>query len=145
MHFSREEALGLHVLHYLARKEAPGSTPEIARSARVGVAQTARALRRLRRLGLVRAARGRGFQLARAPGSVNLLDVLDEFRGAAPASGCRWRYDACVFRGSCPFMPLCRESYEAERAALRSMTLADLLPRAPAMPDCVGARKRAAL
>lgn len=143
MHFSGEAALGLYALHYLGRKETPAGVPEIARSVRMSPSSVARALRPLRRSGLVRAVRGRGFILTRPPGAIGVLEALDALNAAG--DGCRMRYDRCVFRGSCPFMPLCRESFESERAALRSLTVADLIPRPPAMPDCLSRRRRAAL
>src|SRR5574341_1303341 len=86
MQLNHEGALGLYILHSLACKESPVGTREVARRARADISAVARMLRRLRRAGLVRAVRGRGFTLARAAGTIRVLEVLDTLGGGVSAA-----------------------------------------------------------
>lgn len=81
-----------------------------------------------------------GFRLARAPGQVSLLDVVEAVDGPGPAFVCReirrkgdvTSNDPCAYRKDCFIKRRMLSAEQAWRTALRGQTLADLMADARA-------------
>ncbi|MCU9839166.1 Rrf2 family transcriptional regulator [Ruegeria sp. WL0004] len=81
-----------------------------------------------------------GFRLARAPGQISLLDVVEAVDGPGPAFVCReirrkgdvTSNDPCAYRRDCFIKRRMMTAEEAWRASLRGQSLADLMADARA-------------
>lgn len=81
-----------------------------------------------------------GFRLARAPGQVSLLDVVEAVDGPGPAFVCReirqkgdvTSNDPCAYRKACFIKRRMLTAERAWRESLRGQTLADLMADARA-------------
>jgi Rrf2 family protein len=82
----------------------------------------------LQRAGLVEAAPGRtgGYRLAKAPGSISLLDVIEAVEGDSRRRSCVLRGGPCGLDGSCDVHDVFFEGQEALRGTFARSTLADL-------------------
>ena len=125
------------VLEFAAQPARPLSTAEIARRYRASPHHLAKVLGRLRRAGLVSAARGSGggYRFSGNPRRVTLLDVLALFeRIGAPAKTGRRALEGAIAQ-------VLAEIDETARATFGSITLETMLKLARRPP---GARGRAA-
>lgn len=81
-----------------------------------------------------------GFRLARAPGQISLLDVVEAVDGPGPAFVCReirrkgdvTSNDPCAYRRDCFIKRRMMTAEEAWRASLRGQSLTDLMADARA-------------
>jgi len=80
----------------------------------------------LTRAGLITPIRGKkgGYVLARDPGQISLLDVIEAIEGPVALNYCQQQPSQCD-RTDCPMRPLWTELQETFLAKLGSMTLAD--------------------
>lgn len=84
-----------------------------------------------------------GFRLARTPGQISLLDVVEAVDGPGPAFVCReirrkgdvTSNDPCAYRRDCFIKRRMITAEEAWRASLRGQSLADLMADARADID----------
>ncbi|MBI2933822.1 MAG: Rrf2 family transcriptional regulator [Planctomycetes bacterium] len=133
---------GLYALHYLARSTAPVTAQQIASHGQMSSTFLAKTLQSLRREGLVRGQRGRGYRLSRPSAEISVLEVIRALEGPIqPATLCLMKNDNCVFQGACPLARLCRELSSSVMDALGSVTLASLPVDGTGFPVCM-ARKR---
>ncbi|WP_461478344.1 RrF2 family transcriptional regulator [Pararhodobacter aggregans] len=94
-------------------------------------------LRALAAAGVVEAVPGPrgGYRLAREPGQITLLDIVEAIDGAEPAFLCREirrrgpgkAQDPCVYKSDCFIKTRMLGAEQAWRAALRAQSLADLV------------------
>lgn len=102
----------------------------------VPAAYLAKHLQALSRAGIVEAVPGKrgGYRLAKAPGDITLLEVVEVVEGAEPIFRCseiRQRGPAALpageYRAACTITTAMRRAEAAYRAALRSQTVQDLV------------------
>lgn len=94
-------------------------------------------LRALAAAGVVEAVPGPrgGYRLAREPGQITLLDIVEAIDGAEPAFLCREirrrgpgkAQDPCVYKSDCFIKTRMLGAEQAWRTALRAQSLADLV------------------
>lgn len=83
----------------------------------------------LRRAGVVESVRGArgGYRLARRPGEVTALEVVELLEGSVAPVACLENDETCGRVGACSTEPLWREVDQAVRRVLGRTTLADLM------------------
>jgi Rrf2 family protein len=129
----------LHSCVLLALLPSEKSLPaaKLAEYHDVPAAQMAKHLQALSAAGVLVSARGRaagGYQLARPPEQITLLDIVDAVEGQEPLFRCtnvRLRgpcaTDADKYGPMCPVTQAMRDIEQAWRQALASRTIADLV------------------
>lgn len=88
----------------------------------------------LQRAGLVEALPGRsgGYRLAKPPGEISLLDVIEAVEGDGRRRSCVLRGGPCGVDGTCDVHDVFFEGQEAIRTTFAGTTLADLAAPATA-------------
>lgn len=140
---AKETVLGLYALHFLALRTRMVALAEIARHGKVPARRMESILKKLRAAGLIRGRSGHGYALARPAASISVDEVARLLEPADSPKNCTERFDVCRYRESCSLAPLCRESWERTRSAMRSFTVADLRQSPPAPADCATPRRGA--
>ena len=146
-HISTGLEYGLHCLLFLVEPR-PGSPPASARDLAelqgVPVEFVAKLFTKLQRAGLVAATEGAGggFQLARKPQSISVLDVVTAIDGEKPLFDCREIRGRCALfggkppawatQGVCAIHAIMLEADTRMRDVLASHSLADLAARVSA-------------
>ena len=89
----------------------------------------AKILRQLVKTGLLRSARGvnGGFALARDPGKISLLDIVEGIEGPIHLNDCTPDLDNCALSHDCPVSTVWLEVQNQMTALLRATTLEALL------------------
>lgn len=133
MRLSTRGKYGLYAMYYLACHQGEG--PQTLHSiSGMGVPEQylEQLLGSLRRGGLVRATRGAngGYQLARPPEQVTLLDIVDAMEGPVELSECTSPGQTCDRADSCPVRWVWQQTTDAINAELRKIKLSDMLDRA---------------
>lgn len=120
----------------LARGAGEGllSSRRIATAMGIPVAFLPQVLGDLQRAGLVEAAAGRagGYRLAREPGTVSLLEVIEAVEGSSRRQACVLRGGPCGLDGYCDVHHVFYAGQEALLGTFASATLADVASRRPA-------------
>jgi Rrf2 family protein len=130
--------LALHSLHLMLRKNRAITANEIHDSTGFAPEMVRAVLGKLRRSGAIRSRSGHGYVLARAPGEITLLEIVRAIgEPQPPTAPCGGDYEACDTRAACILAPLCRETDEGYRTALRSYTLAELMAEPLELPNCL--------
>jgi Rrf2 family protein len=109
--------------------EGPMSAREIAERRAIPPRFLEQLFVTLRRAGLVTAVRGArgGFTLARDPGDVSVLDVVEALEGPLETSMCESEKGAlCARSGACAAAPVWSKATDALRDVFASTTLAEL-------------------
>jgi Rrf2 family protein len=124
------------------------SSREVGARQKISPKYVGQLLAQLRASGLVRSVRGQGggFQLARPPEKVTLLDVVQAFEGSLAPVPCVDDPAVCPRSNRCATRDLWCELKESLEKPLRRTTLADLARRqrrkAGAQPPRPGTRSR---
>jgi Rrf2 family transcriptional regulator, nitric oxide-sensitive transcriptional repressor len=137
MHLTKSSDYSLRVLLYLAvHPDRPVAIAELSRAYRVSPHVVAKVVRLLVADGSVRTVRGRrgGLRLNRAPEQINVGAVVRRTEAS-------WNLVECFDRttNTCPIEPACglkgvlKRAQRAFVGVLDEHTLADFLPRAPAL------------
>ena len=107
------------------------SSHEVGARQQISPKYVGQLLAQLRASGLVRSVRGQGggFQLARPPQKVTLLDVVQAFEGSLAPVPCVDDPSTCSRSARCAARDLWCELKEAAEKPLRRTTLADLARR----------------
>lgn len=138
-HFGNSTEYGLHCLLWLVepREQLPSSR-DLAELQGVSPSLVAKIFPRLEKAGLVTAAPGirGGYQLARAPDRISVLDVVDAIEGNKPLFHCHEVRRRCVLydgtqpswseRGMCGIHAVMVRAEQRMREELARTTLADL-------------------
>ncbi len=121
---SEASSMALHALRLLM--EGPMTVDEMA--SRMGASRNhlAKVMMELRRRGIVRSRRGPrgGFELARDPGAISVLEVVEAVEGRFDASGCPLGLPGCPF-ARCLFGAL-REISVKVRSFMEGTTISQL-------------------
>jgi Rrf2 family protein len=105
------------------------SANEISEAMSVPKSFLAKILQRLSRKGLVRSTQGAagGFALAKEPGKVNILEVIEAIQGPSAVNVCAVDERNCDMSGACPVHPIWVELREGIEKRLRKETFAGLI------------------
>lgn len=89
----------------------------------------AKILQRLSKAGIVKSSRGikGGFQLAKKPGQISLLDVIESIQGPAGMNRCAINKNNCKFSHSCTVHPIWVELRLKVEQHLEKITFQKLL------------------
>ena len=131
---SEAAAIGLHcALTLAAEPEKPVNTAAMAHRLQISVNHCSKVLQRMTRAGIVRAIRGPkgGFQLARPPETVTLLEVYEAIDGPLQDTTCLFQEPHCRL-GDCVLGGLFEEVNRVIRSHLGTASLADIVRRRPA-------------
>lgn len=112
----------------IADPEVPVPAKDLAQQTGIPVAYLSKLLRRLVTSGLLTARKGHsgGFLLARPPGEVRLLDVLEAVGAGPDLDRCAFGWGPCDARNPCPLHPVFVQINEAIVLWATRRTLADL-------------------
>ena len=90
---------------------------------------------KLVKAGIVRSKRGvkGGYQLARAPAEINVLEVVEALDGPVLLNRCLAQGSDCSRDGACALQEMWRETRDLLRSHFRSQTLEGLLERQRAL------------
>lgn len=102
---------------------------EIAEAMAIPEKYLARILAGLVQAGVLRATAGRdgGYELAREPGAITLLDVVEAVEGRTEPRSCLLRGAPCAANNSCPFHEAWVAAEQLMRDRLHEATFADLV------------------
>ncbi len=138
LELSWEAVTGLYAVHFLARRSAPVPAADIARHGGLSTASLAKVLQRLRRQGIVRSERGRGFSLARPADRISVLDIVRAIEGRIGRENhCLMKASACSLRENCPLSLMCRELSMSVTTALDGIRVALLPVAVSGLPVCM--------
>jgi len=129
----------LHCLLWLVGAEGrPASSRELAELQGVSPTFLAKIFPKLEKAGIVRSADGvaGGYALARAPGEISVLEVVDAIEGTKPLFDCREIRGRCALfgnqppgwatRGTCSIHSVMLRAEKAMRAELAASSLDDV-------------------
>lgn len=129
MKLSTRGKYGLYAMYYLAehKDEGPQSLQSIA-STGVPKQYLEQLLGNLRRCGLVNTVRGAqgGYQIAREPGSISILDVIDAMEGPLELSECMTDEGHCNRSCQCPVRRVWQKLTDSINKELAGITLGDM-------------------
>ncbi|MEK6711982.1 MAG: Rrf2 family transcriptional regulator [Nitrospinota bacterium] len=136
MQISRAGDYALRAVIYLSR-QAPArlcTIGEIARAQQIPQAFLAKLMPMLIRGGMVASVQGPkgGYRLARRPGEVSFLDVIQAIEGPIALVGCQEDGDGCGFEPFCTMNEVFAEAQKRLVEFFRATTFADL----PVQPCC---------
>lgn len=130
---SEAAAIGLHcALVLAANPEASLSTATLAEQLDVSSNHCSKVLQRLTRVGILRALRGPkgGFQLARPPHTVTLLEVYEAIDGPLQDTTCLFHEPHCRL-GECVLSEMFEQVNRVIRSHLGTASLADIVANRP--------------
>lgn len=143
MLLTKTSELAIHSLLYLAQKPSGYLLNPEEIATQLGESQTyiSKVLRMIAQGGLVRSHRGAagGFELARQPRDITLLDIVEICQGTIPGNYCG-RATVCDIRKTCGYHQAMHDLRDSTRAALARWNLHQILstpkPRQP-VPNCM--------
>ena len=112
-----------------ARPQAVLSAPDLAELAGLEIPTVAKLLKPLAQAGLVDGFRGAngGYRLARAPESINLVEIVEAMEGPLGMTECSLHDGQCGIEHSCGVRANWRRINDVVADALREVTLAQML------------------
>ena len=116
------------VLHLSREPETVTSVEDISRAMFVPKTFLAKILQRLMKAGIVNSTRGvkGGFQLAKKPKDINLLDVIEAIQGPSAPNLCAIDKRMCQLSGICTVHPVWVKIREIVEKELRKINFAKL-------------------
>ncbi len=104
------------------------SANEISKSMAIPRSFLSKILQRLSKKGIVKSTQGKsgGFQLAKKPGEINLLQVIEAIQGPSAMSACAIDEKVCSRSGTCTVHPIWVKLREEVEKRLRKKTFARL-------------------
>ncbi|MFH1512615.1 MAG: Rrf2 family transcriptional regulator [Bacillota bacterium] len=130
MRLSTRGKYGLYAMHYLAQhfSDGPQSLNRIASSG-IPKQYLEQLLGSLRRNGLIRSVRGAngGYQIARPPADISLLDIIDAMEGPLALSDCITDETQCSRANECRVRNMWERLTANINHELASVTLKDML------------------
>ncbi len=130
MKLSTRGQYGLYAMYYLAihKDEGPKSLQSIA-SIGVPKQYLEQLLGNLRRAGLVGTVRGSqgGYQIARDPAEISVLDVIDAMEGPLELSECMTDEKTCDRSCQCPVRRVWQKLTDSINQELSGIKLSDML------------------
>lgn len=129
MRLSTRGQYGLYAMYYLAdhKNDGPQSLQSIA-STGVPKQYLEQLLGNLRRAGLVNTVRGvqGGYQIAKAPAAISILDVIDAMEGPLELSECMIDEGHCTRSCGCPVRRVWQKLTDSINHELAGLTLGDM-------------------
>jgi len=132
MYVTRKADYAIRCVLYLSRRpERVASVEEISGATLVPKSFLAKILQQLMKAGIVNSARGvkGGFQLAKKPRAINLLEVIEAIQGPSAANVCAIDRKKCSLSGTCGVHPVWVEIREMAEKRLREENFAALLKK----------------
>lgn len=126
------------VLGYMAKSpEVTYAATDLAESASVAVPTVSKILKALARTGVLASTRGAhgGYRLARPPAQTSVASIIYALEGPIALTECGLEHDVCEQSASCHIRHNWTVINRAIRAALESVTLADMAAPAAKMPE----------
>ncbi len=116
------------VLHLSREPETVTSVEDISKAMFVPKSFLSKILQRLMKAGIVSSTRGvkGGFQLARRPKDINLLDVIEAIQGPSAPNLCAVDKRMCQLSGICTVHPVWMKIREIVEKELRKENFAKL-------------------
>lgn len=131
MEITRETDYAIRCVLYLSRKRGTVTmVDEISREMCIPKSFLAKILQKLTKSSLVKSYRGvkGGFEVARRPREISLLDVIECIQGPVGMNKCAVDKKACGLSGSCSVHPIWVEARKQVERFLRSKNFAQLNP-----------------
>jgi Rrf2 family protein len=130
MQITRETDYAIRCVLYLAGKRGSVTmVDEISREKSIPKSFLAKILQKLSKTGIVRSYRGvkGGFELARPPEQINLLDVIEVIQGPVAMNACALDESVCGLSGSCSVHPIWIEVRREVEKLLRERNFASFI------------------
>ncbi len=117
-------------------ESAPKSAASLARETGIAAPMTGKVLKRLVRHRIVASTRGAqgGYRLARHPGQVTALEVVQAMEGSPELVDCVRAESDCTFAGHCRISPFWRRLNSEITQMLAEKTLAEMEGEKPSAP-----------
>ena len=134
MEITRESDYAIRCVLYLARRKGTiAMVDEISREMCVPKSFLAKILQKLARSSIVKSHRGvkGGFELARYPREISLLDVIECVQGPVAMNICAVDKKACGMSASCVVHPVWVEARKQVENFLRRKSFASLISKQP--------------
>ena len=135
MQITRQADYALRAMLYLAQLEPTqrAATSQIADEQHIPPSFLAKIISQLSIAGLIHTSRGArgGVSLARTPGEITILEVVEAIDGPISLNECTHSTGACAFGETCPLRPLWCETQSELVARLRKTTFAQFLTEQP--------------
>lgn len=126
---STRSRYGLRFLIDLAQRGAEGPIDLGSIAERQGIPETylAKLVVPLRNAGIIRSARGAkgGYELARSPSSIDVMEVVEVLEGRASLLECTDRPELCARSADCPTLPVWIGLEKAVRDYLTRVSVSD--------------------
>ncbi|HAX69914.1 MAG TPA: Rrf2 family transcriptional regulator [Anaerolineales bacterium] len=119
------------VLHLARNNEQRTATSSIAEEQRIPPSFLAKIISQLSIAGLLHTSRGArgGVTLARQPGEITLLEVIEAIDGPIQLNECVGENGSCSFDDSCPLRPVWCEAQEDLVRRLKGTNFADMVAK----------------
>jgi Rrf2 family transcriptional regulator, iron-sulfur cluster assembly transcription factor len=134
---STRSRYGLRFLIDLAQHgtEGPIDLGSIAERQAIPETYLAKLVVPLRNAGIIRSARGAkgGYELARAAGDIDVLEVVEVLEGRSSLLECTDRPELCARSADCPTLPIWTGLEKAVHDYLKGVSVGDIA--APRVPD----------
>ena len=135
MQITRQADYAVRAILHLARagNTRRSATSVIAKEQNIPPSFLAKIISQLSIAGLLHTSRGArgGVTLARDPGAINLLEVVEAIDGPIQLNECVANNGACTFEENCPIRPVWCEAQEELVQRLRNTNFADMLLKSP--------------
>lgn len=107
------------------------SAAELAERSHLETTTVSKVLKPLAHAGLVSSFRGAsgGYRLARAPGQISLIEIVEAMEGRLGMTECSGEHSSCEHEPHCGVQGPWRRINDVIADALRGMSLAEMLPR----------------
>ena len=139
MQITRQADYAVRAMVYLAQlgQERRAATSQIAHEKQIPPSFLAKIVSQLSVAGLLQTSRGArgGVSLAKAPGDISLLDVVEAIDGPILLNECVGENGMCTFGSSCPMKPVWCEAQQALVERLSKTNFAHFLDTLPTAAD----------
>ena len=130
LRITKQADYGIVLLTFFAR-EAAGVTltaSELSKRTRLPAPTVTKVLKLMAREGLLLSHRGvqGGYQLARSPEEITVIDIIGVLDGPVAFTQCAVNADGCAREPICPVRPNWQRLDQVLRKALRGITLAEM-------------------
>ena len=129
MEITRESDYAIRCVLYLSDKRGTVTmVDEVSREMCIPKSFLAKILQKLTKASIVKSYRGvkGGFEIARSPREISLLDVIESVQGPVAMNMCAVDKKACGLSGSCVVHPVWVEARQQVERFLRSKNFAQL-------------------
>ena len=128
LQITRETDYAIRCVAYLCDRTGITMVDEIAKQKCIPKSFLAKILQKLVKAGIVKSYRGikGGFELARTPSEISLLDIIEAVEGQVVINECAVDKKFCDFSNSCTIHPIWVDLRKEIEDILRSKNFADL-------------------